>query len=264
MSFEGSAFCSRRSNVMAQDGMVASSQPLAVQAGLEALRAGGNAVDAAVATAAALCVVEPCSTGIGGDAFALIWQADEGRLYGLNASGPAPAGLTADLLRRRGYETMPDRGGLSVTVPGALRGWQLVLDRFGSLGLDRLMERAIAYAEDGFPVSELIARSWQASEGLLGWQEASRRVWLLGGRAPRAGELFRNPALAGTLRAVAGQGVDVFYQGPLAAQVAETVQAAGGVLAEDDLAAYRAEWVEPIWAEVGPGQRVYEIPPNGQ
>jgi gamma-glutamyltranspeptidase/glutathione hydrolase len=159
---------------------------------------------------------------------------------------------------------MPDRGGLSVTVPGALRGWQLVLDRFGSLGLDRLMERAIAYAEDGFPVSELIARSWQASEGLLGWQEASRRVWLLGGRAPRAGELFRNPALAGTLRAVAGQGVDVFYQGPLAAQVAETVQAAGGVLTEDDLAAYRAEWVEPIWAEVGPGQRVYEIPPNGQ
>jgi gamma-glutamyltranspeptidase/glutathione hydrolase len=244
--------------------MVAASQPLAVQAGLEALRAGGNALDAAVATVATLCVVEPCSTGIGGDAFALIWQADEGKLYGLNASGPAPGRLTADLLRQRGHDSMPQSGALSVTVPGAVRGWQIASERFGRLGLDRLLGRAIAYAEAGFPVSELIAGSWQRSERLLGGHEASRRVWLPGGHAPLAGQLFRNPEQAATLRALADEGPDAFYEGPIARQVAQTVQTAGGVMTEEDLAGYMAEWVEPISAEVGPGQRVYEIPPNGQ
>ena len=161
------SFPSKRSNVVAANGMVATSQPLAAQVGLDVLKAGGNAVDAAVATAAVLCVLEPCSTGIGGDAFALIWWADDGHLYGINASGPAPEALTADLIRGRGYQEMPHRGPLTVTVPGSLRGWELALDRFGTMELDRLLSQPIDYARSGFPVSQIIARSWHSSTALL-------------------------------------------------------------------------------------------------
>jgi gamma-glutamyltranspeptidase/glutathione hydrolase len=257
-------FNSRRSNVMARNGMVATSQSLAVQAGLDILKSGGNAVDAAVATAATLCVVEPTSTGIGGDAFALIWSAGEERLYGLNASGPAPAGLNSDWVRSQGYNSMPDRGGITVNVPGSLRGWQLALERFGSLGLDTILERPIAYARNGFPVSEIIARGWAAQTDLCGSHPDSQRVWLPGGRAPRPGELFRNPEFAATLQSLAEGGYDAFYLGEIGRQIVDCVQEAGGPLTRDDLAGYQAEWVEPISTPYRDGFTFHEIPPNGQ
>lgn len=264
MEFERFSFPSRRSNVIAREGMVATSQPLAAEAGLEVLRAGGNAVDAAVATVATLCVVEPCSTGVGGDAFALIWDAAAGRLFGLNASGPAPQGLTAELVRGQGHTSFPTLGALPVTVPGSLRGWQLALERFGTLGLDTLLQRPYHYAHHGFPVSQRIARAWQHSTEKMSTHPDSRRVWLPGGRAPRAGELFRNSEFAGTLRALMEDGVDAFYRGSIARQIADCVQAAGGVLTEDDLAGYTAEWVQPLSVPYGDGFEFYEIPPNGQ
>ena len=261
MRFEHFRFPSRRSNVLARHGLVATSQPLAAQAGLTVLKEGGNAIDAAIATVATLCVVEPTSTGVGGDAFALIWSAADQTLYGLNASGPAPAALTAELVRRRGHKEMPFRGPLTVTVPGSLRGWQAALERFGSRSLAQLLAQPIAYARDGFPVSQRIARAWARSESLMKEHDASRRVWT---PAPRPGQLFHNPDFASTLQALAGDGVDVFYAGPIGQQIAATVQQAGGVLTEDDLRAYAAEWVEPIASEYGPEARFYELPPNGQ
>ncbi|MCA9991201.1 MAG: gamma-glutamyltransferase [Ardenticatenaceae bacterium] len=264
MDFERYTFPSRRSNVMARNGLVATSQPLAAQAGLAVLQGGGNAVDAAIATVATLCVVEPTSTGIGGDAFALIWMAGEGRLYGLNASGPAPAGLTADWVRSQGHETMPTLGAIPVTVPGSLRGWQLALERFGTRGLDSLLAQPIAYARHGFPVSERIAMGWARSTDKMRVHEASRRVWLPGGHAPRPGTLFRNPEFAATLQSLAEQGYDAFYQGDIGRQIAGCVQAAGGRLTLDDLAAYQAEWVAPLSVPYGDGYAFHEIPPNGQ
>jgi gamma-glutamyltranspeptidase/glutathione hydrolase len=264
MKFETYQFPSRRSTIIAKNGLVATSQPLAAQAGLDVLKAGGNAVDAAIATVAALCVVEPCSTGIGGDAFALIWQADEQKLYGLNASGPASQNLTAEFVRSQGHEQFPPIGGLAVTVPGSLRGWQLALERFGSFGLDTLLQRPIAYARDGFPVSQRIAQAWEFSTEKMSRLQDSKRVWLPDGRSPRAAELFQNPEFAHTLQTIAEDGVEPFYCGEIGRQIAEAVQADGGVLTEDDLAAYRAEWVEPIQIEYRKGFTFHEIPPNGQ
>ncbi len=257
-------FGSRRSNIIATNGLVASSQPLATQAGIDILRKGGNAVDAAIASAAALCVVEPCSTGIGGDAFALIWSAAEKRLYGLNASGPAPAALSAETLRTEGHTPYPKTGGLSVTVPGSLRGWELALERFGSMSLARLLAQPIAYARDGFPVSERIARDWEKSTAKMSVHSDSRRVWLPGGRAPDPGQLFRNPEFAQTLTTIAKDGVDAFYSGAIGRQLVNCVQADGGLLTDDDLRNYRAEWVEPISVPYRDGFRFWEIPPNGQ
>lgn len=264
MPYGNYSFSSRRSNVVAPNGLVATSQPLAAQSGLDILKAGGNAVDAAVATAATLCVVEPASTGIGGDAFALIWSAADEKLYGLNASGPAPAGLTSELIRSLGHQRMPERGGLTVTVPGSLRGWQLALERFGSLGLDTILERPIGYARDGFPVSEIIARGWFAQTSLCASHPDSQRVWLPAGRAPRPGELFRNPEFAATLQTLAEDGYDAFYLGDIGRQIVACVQADGGLLTQDDLAAYQAEWVEPISVAYRDGFSFHEIPPNGQ
>lgn len=264
MRFETYAFPSRRSNVIARHGAVATSQPLAAQAGLDALKAGGNALDAAIATVATLCVVEPCSTGIGGDAFALIWSAKERRLYGLNASGPAPMGLTGELVRRLGHETFPALGGLAVTVPGSVRGWQAAHGRFGRLGIDTLLARAIDYARHGYPVSQRIAHAWERSTEKMSAHPDSKRVWLPGGRAPRPGEMFRNPEVADTLQLIAEHGYDRFYEGEVARQIAACVQAAGGVMTEADLASYQPEWVEPISVPYGKGYTFYEIPPNGQ
>lgn len=264
LQFSDHAFPSRRAPIVAANGMVATSQPLAAQAGLAMLQAGGNAIDAAIATVATLCVVEPCSTGIGGDAFALIWSAAEGRLFGLNASGPAPAGLTAGMVRDLGHTRFPSLGGLSVTVPGAVRGWQLALERFGTRGLDTVLARPIDYASSGFPVSPGIAASWRGATELMARLPDSRRVWLPGGRAPRATEMFSNVEFAATLRALAGNGYDAFYSGTIAEQIAAAVRADGGVLTVEDLAAYHAEWVEPLALDYGQGYTFYEIPPNGQ
>lgn len=264
MHFESFLFPSRRSNIVASNGVVATSQPLAAQAGLDVLKAGGNAVDAAIATVATLCVVEPCSTGIGGDAFALIWNAKEQKLLGINASGPAPQALSADLVRGQGYNNFPALGGLAVSVPGSLRGWELALGRFGTMELDRLLARAIDYAENGFPVSQRIAAAWHMSTEKMSAHPDSRRVWLPNGRAPRAAERFSNPEFAQTLKTIAKNGYDSFYVGPIAQQIAQTVQHDNGVLTEADLANYRAEWVEPISIPYGDGYTFYEIPPNGQ
>lgn len=264
MDFSAFSFPSRRSNVIARHGMVATSQPLAAQTGLSILQTGGNAIDAAIATVAALCVVEPTSTGIGGDAFALIWRAEDERLYGLNASGPAPAGLSAEWIRQQGHDDVPALGPIPVTVPGSLRGWEMALERFGTKSLGALLERPIAYARDGFPVSERIAAAWARSTDKMSRQEDSRRVWLPGGRAPRAGQIFRNPEFATTLETIGKQGADAFYEGAIGRQIADTVQAAGGVLTQKDLVNYRAEWVEPISAPYRDGYTFHEIPPNGQ
>jgi gamma-glutamyltranspeptidase / glutathione hydrolase len=264
MEFFRYSFPSRRSNVIARHGMVATSQPLATQAGLHVLQAGGNAVDAAIATVATLCVVEPTSTGIGGDAFALIWSAAEQRLYGLNASGPAPAALTSDWIRAQGHSSVPALGPIPVTVPGSLRGWELALARFGSRPLGELLQRPIDYARNGFPVSERIAQNWARSTETMSQYADSRRVWLPGGRAPRAGELFRNREFAATLETLATDGADAFYAGDIGRQIAATVQAAGGVLTQEDLVGYEAEWVEPLAAPYRRGFTFHEIPPNGQ
>jgi gamma-glutamyltranspeptidase / glutathione hydrolase len=264
IKYETYPFPSRRSAVIARQGMVATSQPLAAQAGLAVLQQGGNAVDAAIATVATLCVVEPCSTGVGGNAFALIWREDERKLYGLNASGPAPMALSADAIRRQGHSQMPPLGGLAVTVPGSLRGWQLALERFGSWSLDRLLRQPIAYARDGYPVSQRIARAWQRSTEKMSAHPDSARVWLPGGRAPFAGEVFRNPEFSRTLTTLANNGYDAFYQGEIARQIAACVQADGGFLTEDDLANYQAEWVEPLSLDYRDGYAFHQIPPNGQ
>lgn len=256
------SFPSRRSVVMAPQGMVATSQPLAAQAGVRILLAGGNAMDAAIATAAALNVVEPVATGIGGDAFALIW--DGQTLHSLNASGRSPAALTADRLRGEGLDQVPPIGPLSITVPGAVDSWCAVIERFGRLPLAEVLAPAIDYAERGFPVSPIIARSWALNAPkLLEYSGHDGGGYLVDGRAPRAGEVWRQPALARTLRAVAQGGRDAFYTGPIAASIARTVQEAGGVLTEADLALNQPTWDGPISVDYR-GVRLYETPPNGQ
>lgn len=264
MQFGTFRFRSRRSNVIARQGMVATSHPLAAQAGLEVLQSGGNAVDAAIATAATLCVVEPTSTGIGGDAFALIWRADEEKLYGLNASGGAPHSLDSNALRQEGHDQIPLRGGLSVTVPGSVRGWAAAIERFGTKDLGALLMRPIQYAYDGFPVSEIIAHGWQAQTDLLSVHADSARVWLPQGRAPIAGEVFANREIARTLAILAERGPEAFYTGQIAEQIVRCVQEDGGFLSLSDMAQCTAEWVEPISVSYGDGYRLFEIPPNGQ
>lgn len=256
-------FPSRRSTVMSLNGMVATSQPLAAAAGLEILRQGGNAVDAAVATAAALAVVEPMSTGVGGDAWVLV-RLPDGAVIGLNASGCAPSAATLAEFTQRGYREMPLEGPLCVTVPGAVDGWATLLAQYGRRSLAEVLAPAIHYAEHGFPVSPVIARAWQASENKLRKHPETARTYLIDGqRAPRPGEVFRQPNLARTLRLIAEGGRSAFYEGEIAEAVGRSIAAEGGLLSAADLAAYRSQWVEPIWTDYH-GYRVYECPPNGQ
>ncbi len=256
-------FHSRRSAVLGFEGMVATSQPLAAQAGLRILLEGGNAADAAVAAAAALNVVEPMSTGMGGDMFALVYSASDRQVYALNGSGRAPERATLEEFQRRGLEEIPIRGILPVTVPGAAAGWADLVSRFGRLGLDRVLQPAIEYAERGFPVSELIAGSWRASEPLLRQNEAAAHTYLLGGRAPRTGQRFISPDLARSLRMLADQGPGAFYRGPIAKAIVATSQAYGGLFSEKDLEVHESTWVKPIHIDYR-GYTVYECPPNGQ
>ena len=257
-------FASRRSPVYARHGMVASSQPLATEAGVEVLRNGGNAADAAVATAAMLALTEPTSTGLGGDCFALFYDGGSGRISALNGSGRAPRGLSLDLLREQGFgRALPPYHAHNVTVPGACAGWCDLIDRHGSLGMEVILAPAIHAAEEGFPVAPITAHYWAGGEGR---QLASVRggdQLLVNGRAPAAGEIFRNPGLAGTFRAIASGGKEAFYGGDLATRIAAAVQASGGVLTTEDLAAHRSTWDEPISA-VYRGLRLWECPPNGQ
>jgi gamma-glutamyltranspeptidase/glutathione hydrolase len=254
---------SERSLVLARRGMVCSSSPLASAAGVAMLARGGNAVDAALAAAAVLCVVEPMSTGVGGDAFALLWSAAEQRLVGLNGSGRAPAAATPEAYRARGLAAVPGKGILSVTVPGAVHAWETLAERYGSLSLGDVLEPAIRAAEEGFAVTELVAHYWGALEraGIL--DAVARESFAPGGRAPRAGEWFRVPALGATLRAVAKGGARAFYEGPIAEAIVAASRAAGGFLEHGDLAGHTSSWVEPIETSYR-GVSVAELPPNGQ
>lgn len=253
-----------RSPVLARNGMIATSQPLASAAGLRVLMEGGNAVDAALAAAAALNVVEPMMCGIGGDLFALYYEAATGDLHGLNATGRAGSRASAEELRGRGLERMPGSGPLAVTVPGALDGWAELASRFGTRPLADLLAPAIAYAEEGFPVSEIIAAQWKAAEAKLRRHPAAAANYLVGGeRAPRHGEVFRSPDLARTFRRIAEEGPEVFYRGEIADRIHDFLEAEGGFVTREDLAAHDSEWVEPISASFR-GVEVFQIPPNSQ
>ena len=267
LSFDAQHFPypSRRNVVYARNGMVATSQPLAAQAGLRVLQAGGNAIDAAIATAAALSVLEPSANGIGGDAFALVWHG--GKLHGLNASGPAAAASTLDSLTALGHRKMPKYGPLTVTVPGTPAAWAALAQRFGQLPLRESMESAITYAREGFPVSPSVAYAWQQATELFRKElrEAHFQSWFNTfalKRAPLAGEVWRSDAHARTLQSIAEDGAASFYRGALAEQTAAFIQGSGGHLSVADLAAYQVDWVDPISVNYR-GFDVWEIPPNG-
>lgn len=252
-----------RSLVISLHGIVASEHPLASQAGAQVLAEGGNAVDAAIAANAVMGVVAPMTCGLGGDLFAIVYEAKTGRLHGLNASGWAPAGLSLEYLRSRGHTNMPQRGMNSVTVPGVAAGWDALEHTLGRRKLSRLLAPAIRLASEGFPVTEIVAGYWKGSEGLLRGDPDATRAFLPEGRAPGMGEVFRNPDLAWSLRQVARGGRKAFYEGPVAARLLACSQQHGGTLAADDLREFRAEWVEPI-STTYQGWTVYEIPPQGQ
>ncbi|EWM20984.1 Gamma-glutamyltranspeptidase [Nannochloropsis gaditana] len=269
-------FRSRRSPVLGRHGMVATSQPLASQAGLEVLKAGGNAVDAAIAVAAVLNVTEPCSTGLGGDCFMLYYEAATEKVHGLNGSGRSPRALTLERARAEARKTgaseeddeMDPTHVHCVTVPGTAAGWADSLERFGSGGaftLSRVLAPAVRLADEGFPVGPVTAHWWRENEKQLN-RPGNHQEELLSpatGRAPVAGEVFRNPALAATMRELGAGGKEAFYQGRVGRAIVEVVRAQGGCLTLEDLAAHESAWVEPIFTDYGP-VRVWEIPPNGQ
>ncbi len=243
--------------------MAASSQPLAVEAAIHVLRAGGNAVDAAVTATAVLGVTEPMSTGFGGDGFALVYSAKEQRLMGLNASGRAPRAASADALLARGERAIPTDGPLSVTVPGALDGLALCLAKFGTRSLGEALEPAIYYAQEGFPIAEITAQWWARHTAKLARHPESARVYLPNGRAPLPGEVFKNPDLARTLRAIADSGTEALYRGEISISIAKALRDLGGLLSPEDLAAHSSDWVQPITSSYR-GYDVFEMPPNNQ
>jgi gamma-glutamyltranspeptidase/glutathione hydrolase len=253
-----------RSKVMTKYGIVAASQPLAARAGVQILERGGNAVDAAIATNAVMGLVEPHYNGIGGDLFAIYYEAKTGKLYGLNAGGWAPTGFTPEYLRSKGV-TRSLSGAFSVTVPGAVKGWEMFRARFGTLPLADLLAPAIFYADDGFPVTDVIAGDWglQSAVRKLAADPGSAKTFLPNGRAPKAGELFRNPDLANTLRLIADKGPAGFYEGKTAAAILATLNEKGNTMTAADLKEYQPEWVDPI-STTYRGWTVYELPPNTQ
>ena len=257
----------RRSPVYAPHGVAATSQPLATEAALAVLERGGNAIDAAVTAAAVLSVVEPMMTGIGGDMFAIIWSAKEKRLIALNASGRAGTFMTRDELLRRGRTQVVGRSAESITVPGALAGWQALLRRYGTITLAHAVQPAIRYAEQGFPVTPVIAEDWEGAAAVLARDEGARATFLVpdgaSRRAPRAGEWFRNPDYARTLRSIAAGGTKVLYGGPLGEKIVSRVHELGGFLALEDLRANQPTWETPISVPFK-GYRVWELPPNNQ
>lgn len=252
-----------RSMVTTRYGIVAAESPLAAQAGAQILAHGGNAIDAAVATNAVMGVVEPMMNGMGGDLFAIVYEAKTAKLYGLNASGWSPKGLTPEFLARKGITTMPQHGIDSVTVPGVVDGWSKLLGKFGKLGLEQDLAPAIRYAHEGFPVPEWDAVYWAAAVDFLKKNPATARLYLLQGNAPKVGEIFRNEDLSRSLALVAKGGRDAFYRGDLAHRIVEFSKREGGAMTLQDLADYSSEWVQPISTKYR-GWDVYELPPNGQ
>jgi gamma-glutamyltranspeptidase/glutathione hydrolase len=252
-----------RSEVMAPSAMAATSHPLATQIALDVMRAGGSAVDAAIAANAALGLMEPTGNGIGGDLFAIVWDPKSGKLHGYNGSGRSPASLTLDWFRDNGHTDIPSHGPLPVTVPGAVDGWFALHGRFGTLPMRQVLAPTIAYARNGHPVHETIAHYWARSVPRLSQFPGFTEQFTIDGRAPRKGEMWRNPNLADTLEAIARGGRDAFYKGEIATVIGDYFAANGGFLSAADLAAHEGEWVEPVSTNYR-GVDVWELPPNGQ
>ena len=252
-----------RSEVLATHGMVATSVPLATQIGLDVLKKGGTAVDAAIAANAALGLMEPVSNGVGGDLFAIVWDAKTKKLYGYNGSGRSPKSLSLQYFVDHGIKEIPALGPLPVNVPGTVDGWFALHERFGKLPIKDDLAPAIRYAREGFPVTELIAHYWQLSVPRLSQFPGFKEQMTIDGRAPRKGEIWKNPNLANTLQAVADGGRDAFYKGKIAHVVGDYFKANGGFLSYEDMAAHKGEWVEPISTNYR-GVEVWELPPNGQ
>lgn len=252
-----------RSMVITKFGIVATSQTLASQAGSRILEEGGNAIDAAIAANAVLGLVEPAMNGIGGDLFAIVYEAKTGKLHGLNASGWSPAGISIELLTQKGIKDMARSGVHRVTVPGCVAGWHELRSRFGKFGWDKLLAAAIYYAENGFPVTEIIADGWAAGERTHAKTSGFSETYLPGGHAPRTGDVFTNPALAASLRLIAAKGRDGYYRGPLAERIVKFLKEQSSAMELADFAEFKPEWVEPI-STTYRGWRVWELPPNGQ
>jgi len=262
----GKAFATR-SEVIAQNGMVATSHPLATQIGLDILKAGGNAIDAAIAANAALGLMEPTGSGIGGDLFAIVWDAKTKKLYGLNASGRSPKDLKLEYFEEKGMTQIPAYGPLPVSVPGCVDGWFELHKKFGSMEMEKILEPSIKYAENGFPLTQLIA--WYMQKSIPRFKRNgfanihNTYIEPNNGRLPNEGEIFKNPYLADTYRMIAKGGRDAFYKGAIAKTMADFIQAEGGFLSEQDLADHYSEWVEPVSVNYR-GYDVWELPPNGQ
>jgi len=252
-----------RSEVIAAHGMVASSHPLATQIGLEILKKGGSAVDAAIAVNAALGLMEPTGNGIGGDLFAIVWDAKTRKLYGLNASGPAPKKLSLEYFQENNLSEYPEFGPLPVTVPGVVAGWSELHNKFGKLPIKSLFKPTIEYAKDGFPVTETIAYYFELNKQRFQDYPNFKEVWMANGDVPKTGEIFKNPALARTLEILSEKGLDQFYTGNIARITADFIQGQGGLLSYEDLASFQPEWVEPISTNYR-GFDVWELPPNTQ
>ena len=252
-----------RSEVIAPNGMVCTSQPLASQAGLDILKAGGNAIDAAIAANAMLGLVEPTGNGMGGDLFAIVWDAKSKKLYGLNASGRSPYDLTLEYFKENGYDKIPALGPLPVSVPGCVDGWFELHEKFGSMPMSDILKPAIHYASDGFPVSELIAYYWQRSVPVLKQFPGFEEIFTINGKAPSKGEVFRNPYLAETFKKIAEGGRDIFYKGEIAEKIVDYIHENGGFLSMRDFEGHTSEWVEPISCNYR-GYDIWELPPNGQ
>ena len=249
--------------VITRQGIVAAESPLAAQAGVRILEHGGNAVDAAIATNAMMGVVSPMMNGIGGDLFAIVYDAKADKLYGLNASGWAPKNLTPELLRKKGLRDMPQSGVNTITVPGAVDGWQKLADKFGRKKLSDDLAPAIQTARTGFPVTEWVAMYWNGATDYLRGDDAAAKLYLPQDHAPKAGDIFANSDLAWSLQQIATHGRDAFYKGQISKKILETIERHGGVMTPQDLAEYSSEWVEPI-STTYRDWTVFELPPNGQ
>ena len=252
-----------RSEVIAQHGMACTSQPLATQVALDILKAGGNAVDAAIAANAVLGLVEPISNGIGGDLFAIIWDAGTKKLYGLNASGRSPRSLSLEYFKENGYDKIPSYGPLPVSVPGCVDGWFELNKKFGSMDMEQILGPAIKYASEGFPVTEVIAYYWAGNARSLSRYPNVADVYMPDGKPPAKGEVFKNPYLAETLKTIASGGRDAFYKGDIARTIGSFMEEQGGFLSYEDMAAHESEWVDPVSTNYR-GFDIWELPPNGQ
>lgn len=252
-----------RSEVLGSNGMAATSQPLASQVALEILRKGGTAVDAAIAANACLGLMEPTGSGVGGDLFAIVWDAQTEHLYGLNASGRSPKSLTLEYFKQHGYEKIPLHGPLPVSVPGCVDGWFELHKRFGKLPMETILGPAIHYARQGFPVTEVIGLALQRNVRILSKYPGIEKTYMPGGKLPAPGEIFKNPYLANTLEKIAKDGRDVFYKGEIARTIAAYMKRNGGFLTYEDLASHHSEWVDPVSVSYR-GYEVWELPPNGQ